>query len=202
VRLGGGAPTPHTLIRRMPGKRICVGEITGAHGIRGEVKLKSFTADPLAVRNYAPLESEDGTGRFVIEELHPAKGHFVARLSGVEDRASAERLAHVRLFVARDVMPAPAADEFYHADLIGLRAVTTTGEEIATVTAVHDFGAGAILELQRKGGEAGGATIMVPFTDAFVPHVDIAAGRIVVAPPADSARGESVRPRRPRRRAP
>src|SRR6202165_2432200 len=88
--------------------RICVAQITGAHGIRGEVKLKSFTADPLAVRNYAPLESEDGTGRFVIEELHPAKGHFVARLSGVEDRASAERLAHVRLFVARDVMPAPA----------------------------------------------------------------------------------------------
>ena len=174
----------------MPEKRICVAEIAGAHGIRGEVKLKSFTADPLAVKNYAPLESEDGFARFVIEEMHPAKGHFIARLSGVEDRASAERLAHVRLFVARAVMPAPAADEFYHADLIGLRAVTTTGAEIGAVTAVHDFGAGAILELQRKGDEASRTSLMVPFTAAFVPHVDTAAGRIVVAPPADSGRGK------------
>src|SRR5262249_27419770 len=148
------------LISRMPEKRVCVAEITGAHGIRGEVKLKSFTADPLAVKNYAPLESEDGVARFVIEELHPAKGYFIARLSGVEDRASAERLAHVRLFVARAAMPAPAGDEFYHADLIGLRAVSATGEEIGTITAVHDFGAGSILELRRKGDDASGATLM------------------------------------------
>ena len=168
----------------MPEKRICVAEIAGAHGIRGEVKLKSFTADPLAVKNYAPLESEDGDRRFVIEKLHPAKGHLIARLSGVEDRAGAEQLARVKLFVARELMPAPAADEFYHADLVGLCAVTATGEELGTVKAVHDFGAGAILELQRKGAEASNATIMVPFTEVFVPHVDIAAGRIVVAPPA------------------
>jgi 16S rRNA processing protein RimM len=172
----------------MAGKRICVAEITGAHGLRGEVKLKSFTADPLAVKNYAPLESEDGAARFVIEELHPARGHFIARLSGVEDRAGAERLAHVRLFAARDVMPPPAADEFYHADLIGLCAVTATGEEIGTVMAVHDFGAGAVLELQRKPDKPSRATLMIPFTEAFVPQVDICGGRIVVAPPAERDR--------------
>jgi len=186
----------------MGGKRICVAEITGAHGIRGEVKLKSFTADPLAVKNYAPLESEDGAARFVIEELRPAKGHLVARLSGIDDRASAERLAHVRLFVARERMPAPAADEFYHADLIGLCALSTAGEEIGTVTAVHDFGAGAILELQPKGRkegskEASRTAMMIPFTEVFVPQIDIAAGRIVVAPPAES--GPSPRLAAPRR---
>jgi 16S rRNA processing protein RimM len=168
----------------MPEKRICVAEITGAHGVSGEVKLKSFTADPLAVKNYAPLESEDGARQFVIEKLQAAKGHLIARFSGVEDRADAERLARVRLFVKRDVMPAPAADEFYHADLIGLCAVTPTGEEIGTVKAVHDFGAGAILELQPMDDAASRATLMVPFTEVFVPHVDVAAGRIVVAPPA------------------
>jgi 16S rRNA processing protein RimM len=166
----------------MPEKRMCVAEITAAHGIRGEVKLKSFTADPMAVKDYAPLESEDGRARFIIEELRPTKGHFVARLAGVDDRASAERLAHVKLFVARERMPAPAADEFYHADLVGLRAVTTAGEEIGTVTAVHDFGAGAILELQGQG-----RTVLVPFTEAFVPQIDVAGGRIVVAPPAESS---------------
>lgn len=170
----------------MSGKRICVAQITGAHGTRGEVKLKSFTADPIAVKNYAPLESEDGTTRLVMKELRPAKGGFIARFSGIDDRASAERLTQVRLFVARERLPTPAADEFYHADLIGLLAVTMMGEEIGTVTAVHDFGAGAVLELRRKADEASRASMMLPFTEAFVPQVDIAAGRIVVAPPADS----------------
>jgi 16S rRNA processing protein RimM len=170
----------------MAGKRICVAQITGAHGIHGEIKLKSFTADPFAVKSYAPLESEDGAARFAIEELRPAKGQFIARLSGVDDRVSAERLAHTRLFIARESMPPPAADEFYHADLIGLRAVTTAGEEIGAVTAVHNFGAGAILELQGKGNAASRTTTMVPFTEVFVPQVDIAAGRIVVAPPTET----------------
>ena len=174
--------------------RVCVAQVGGPHGIHGEVKLKSFTADPLAVKNYAPLESEDGAARFIIEELHPAKRHFIARLAGVADRASAERLADVRLFVARAVMPAPAADEFYYVDLIGLSAVAPTGEAMGTVTAVHDFGAGAILELQRKDHEASRATLMVAFTESFVPQVDIPGRRIVVAPPADS--GPSPTPRR------
>ena len=164
-------------------ERICVAQIGGAHGIRGEVKLKSFTADPMAVKDYGPLMSEDGSTSFEIETLRPAKGHLVARLRGVSDRNAAERLAHLRLFVPRERLPPPAADEFYHVDLIGLAAVTADGTEVGTVVAVHDFGAGDILELAAR---AGGATIMLPFTDAFVPVVDVAAGRITVAPPPPS----------------
>ncbi len=163
-------------------ERICVAQIGGAHGLLGEVKLKSFTADPMAVSNYGPLTTEDGSASFEIETLRAAKGHLVARFRGVGDRSAAERLANLRLFVPRERLPPPAADEFYHADLIGLRAVTADGTEIGTVAAVHDFGAGDILELRPR---AGGTTMMVPFTAAFVPSVDIAGGRIVVAPPED-----------------
>jgi 16S rRNA processing protein RimM len=164
-------------------ERICVAQIGGPHGIRGEVKLKSFTADPMAVKDYGPLTSEDGSASFEIEALRPARGHLVARFRGVSDRDAAERLVHLRLFVPRERLPPPAADEFYHVDLIGLAAVTADGTEIGTVAAVHDFGAGDILELQPR---AGGPTIMVPFTEAFVPKVDLAAGRVTVVPPEET----------------
>jgi 16S rRNA processing protein RimM len=163
--------------------RICVAQIGGAHGIRGEVKLKSFTGDPMAVTEYGPLESEDRSRSFEIEVVRPAKGHLVARLRGIGDRNAAERLANVRLFVPRSRLPPPAPDEFYHADLIGLAAVTAEGVEIGSVVAVHDFGAGDILEVRPQ---AGGRTLLLPFADAFVPSVDIAGRRIVVAPPADA----------------
>ena len=159
-------------------------QIGGAHGLRGEVKLKSFTGDPMAVSEYGTLTTEDGAASFEIEALRPAKGHLVARFRGIEDRGAAERLANVRLFVPRERLPPLEADEFYHADLIGLSAVKADGSEIGTVVAVHDFGAGDILELAPRGG---GTSIMVPFTAAFVPKVDIARGRIVVAPPEDAA---------------
>jgi 16S rRNA processing protein RimM len=172
-------------------ERICVAQIGGPHGIRGEVKLKSFTADPMAVSEYGPLDSEDGSACFVLEALRPAKGHLIARLRGVKDRSAAERLTNLKLFVARARLPKPGAEEFYHADLIGLSAVTADGARFGTVVAVHDFGAGDILELAPA---AGGPAIMLPFTETFVPSVDIAAGRIVVAPPAevpaDAKRGE------------
>jgi 16S rRNA processing protein RimM len=169
-------------------ERICVAQIGGAHGLRGEVKLKSFTADPMAVSDYGPLTTEDGAATFEIEAVRPAKGHLVARFRGIADRDTAERLANVRLFVPRERLPPLAVDEFYHTDLIGLSAVTADGTEIGTVVAVHDFGAGDILELLPQGG---GTTIMLPFTAAFVPSVDIANGRIVVAPPesAPESRG-------------
>ena len=165
-------------------ERICVAQIGGAHGLRGEVRLNSFTADPMAVRNYGLLTTEDGSATFEIEAVRPAKGHLIARFRGVGDRNTAERLVNVRLFVPRERLPMPAPDEFYHADLIGLAAVTSDGTEIGTVVAIHDFGAGDILELQPN---AGGTTVMVPFTAAFVPSVDIASGRIVVVPPEDAA---------------
>jgi 16S rRNA processing protein RimM len=163
-------------------ERICVGQVGAAHGIRGEVKLKPFTAAPLAIRDYGPLTSEDGAVCFEIETVRPAKGYLVARFRGVADRNAAERLNGIKLFVARDRLPPPAPDEFYHADLIGLSAVGLDGAAIGTVVAVHDFGAGDILELKPG---AGGATLMVPFTETFVPAVDIAAGRLVVAPPRE-----------------
>jgi 16S rRNA processing protein RimM len=164
-------------------ERICVAQIGAAHGLRGEVKLKSFTGDPMALGDYGPLTSEDGSASFEIETLRPGKGHLVARFRGIEDRGAAERLANVRLFVPRERLPPLAADEFYHADLIGLSAVKADGTEIGTVVAVHDFGAGDILELAPRGS---GATIMVPFTAAFVPSVDLARRRIVVAPPDEA----------------
>src|SRR5262245_38657505 len=169
-------------------ERICVAQIGGAHGIRGEVKLKSFTADPLAVKDYGPLASEDGALELEIEAVRPAKGHLVARLRGIVDRNAAERLTNLKLFIPRDRLPPAADDEFYHVDLVGLAAETADGTRVGTVVAVHDFGAGDILELQP---EAGGMTLMVPFTDTFVPRVDIAGGRIIVAPPQDAPANDS-----------
>jgi 16S rRNA processing protein RimM len=162
--------------------RICVAQIGAPHGVHGEVRLKSFTADPAAVKDYGVLESEDGTTRITIETLRPASGHFVARLAGVGDRDAAERLARLRLFVPRERLPPPEADEFYHADLIGLAAVTADGAAYGTITAVHDFGAGPLLELTAR---AGAASLLLPFSATFVPAVDIAGGRITVAPPAE-----------------
>jgi 16S rRNA processing protein RimM len=158
-------------------QRVCVAQIGAAHGVRGEVKLWSFTAEPMAVRDYGPLESEDGTARFEIETLRPAKDHLVARFRGIGDRDAARRLTNVRLFVPRARLPDTATDEFYHADLIGLAAVDTAGRQIGSVVAIHNFGAGDIIEIAPAPGSA---TVMLPFTEAAVPVVDIAGGRIVV----------------------
>jgi 16S rRNA processing protein RimM len=165
-------------------ERICVAQIGGPHGIRGEVKLKSFTADPLAAKDYGPLCTEDGTRAFEIETVRAVKSHLIARLRGIADRDAAERLTNLKLFIPRDRLPPPADDEFYYADLIGLSAVSVDGSEIGDVVAIHDFGAGDILEIKPA---SGGKTLMLPFTDTFVPRVDIAGGRVVVAVPAESA---------------
>jgi 16S rRNA processing protein RimM len=163
--------------------RICVAQIGAPHGVRGEVRLRSFTEDPLAFTEYGPLESEDGRQRFEIEALRPAKDHFVARLSGVPDRTAAEKLTNVKLYVSRDVLPDLDEDEtFYFADLIGLDAFTQDGAKYGSVTAVHNFGAGDILEIRRESGEL----VMLPFTETVVPEVDIAGKRIVVAPPVET----------------
>ena len=159
-------------------ERICVAQIGAAHGIRGEVRLRSFTGDPMAIASYGPLESEDGAQRFTIETLRPAKDHFVARLEGISDRNAAEQLTNLRLYVARDRLPPAGDGEFYHADLVGLAAVTPDGAALGTVTAVHNFGAGDVIEIKPASGEA----LLVPFTDAAVPEIDLAAGRMVVVP--------------------
>lgn len=165
-------------------QRICVARLGAAHGVRGEVKLWSFTADPAAVATYGPLETADG--RVIeIEALRPAKEGFVARLKGVADRAAAERLRNAELFIPRERLPAPDdADEFYHADLIGLDAVDAAGTLLGRIVALHNFGAGDIIELRPA---AGGDTVMLPFTQDAVPEIDLAGRRIVVATEAFEA---------------
>ena len=163
-------------------ERIRVARIGAAHGVRGEVKLWSFTQDPAAVADYGPLETQDG--RLVaIESLRAAKDHFVARLAGVNDREAAEALRNVELFIARDVLPPiEEADTFYYADLVGLSAVTAEGAKLGTVSAVHNFGAGDIIEIMPTGS---GEPMMLPFNEVTVPKVDIAAKQIVIVRPVE-----------------
>jgi 16S rRNA processing protein RimM len=163
------------------GERICVARIGAAHGVRGEVRLWTFTEDPLSVASYGPLESSDGSRKFTIKRVRAAKTHLVATLDGVTTREAAEPLNGVELYVARDKLPTPSDGEFYHADLIGLAAETTTGEPLGAIVAVHNFGAGDIIEI----APARGPTVMLPFSNAVVPVVDIAGGKVVIDKPAE-----------------
>jgi 16S rRNA processing protein RimM len=160
--------------------RICLGQIGSAYGVRGEVRLRSFTSDPSAIAGYGPLETEDGRV-FKIEAMRPARDHFVARLSGIRDRDAARALANTRLYVPRERLPrTEELDEFYHVDLVGLAVVDPAGHVLGSVVAIHNFGAGDLIEIRP---DAGGNTELVPFDASHVPAVDIAAGKIVVDPP-------------------
>jgi 16S rRNA processing protein RimM len=169
-------------------RRICVAKIGAPHGVRGEVKLWPYTANPMAVKEFGTLETEDGKRAFTIEALRPAKDFLVARFKGVADRNAAETLCHLELYVARERLPEPDDDEFYHADLIGLAAVDPAGAPIGTIAGVHNFGAGDLLEIRLA---ASGKTELIPFTDDVVPEVEITAGRVVVVMPTiDTAEEE------------
>jgi 16S rRNA processing protein RimM len=161
--------------------RVCVAQIGAPHGVRGEVRLWTFTEDPIAIRNYGPLEAEDGSRSFEIAALRPAKGHLVARLRGVDDRNAAERLTNIKLYVSRERLPAiEDEDTFYHADLIGLAAVRADGSPFGSIVAVQDFGAGILLEIQPQGGSG---SLLLPFNKAVVPHIDLAGRQVVIEPP-------------------
>jgi 16S rRNA processing protein RimM len=161
---------------------VCVGQIVGVHGVRGLVKLKSFTGDPAAIADYNPLTDPTGTRSFTVELQSAMKDYWLARVHGVNDRTAAESLRGILLHVDRDRLPAPEdEDEFYHADLIGLPVFRPDGSDIGTVVALHDFGGGDMLEVKLPDRR----TAMVPFTKALVPVVDIASGRIVADPPED-----------------
>jgi len=162
--------------------RICVAKIGAPHGISGEVRLWSFTEDPMAVASYGTLESEDGALHFEIEDLRPAKGFIVARLFGIRDRSAAARLTNLKLYVPRDRLPPTEdADTFYHADLVGLSAVTPEGEELGKISAIYHYGAGDLIEITGSG-----ETLLVPFRQDTVPTIDIAGGKIVVVPLVES----------------
>ena len=164
-------------------KQVVIAEIGAAHGIKGEVRLKSFTAVPADVAGFGPLQADDGRA-FEIEAVRAAAGSsspnmLVVRFKGVVDRNAAEKLTGTRLSVPQARLPAAGEGEFYHSDLIGLAAVTIGGENLGTVVAVQNYGAGDLLEV----APAKGATILVPFTEAAVPTVDVAGGRVIVDPP-------------------
>ncbi|UGV24336.1 ribosome maturation factor RimM [Rhodopseudomonas boonkerdii] len=165
----------------MTSAQICVARIGAPHGVRGQVRLWTFTEDPYAVLDYGPLATKDGKRTIEIDNVREAKGHLVATLKGVTDRDAAARLNGVELFVARDALPDTEDGEYYHADLIGLAAETAAGEAIGRVVAMHDFGAGDIIEIAPPSGP----TLMLPFTDAVVPTVDIAGGKVVIEMPGE-----------------
>jgi 16S rRNA processing protein RimM len=161
--------------------KVCLGVIAGAHGVRGAVRVRSFTARPADIAAYGPLSDETGKRRLALDVMGEARGQLIARIAGIADRDAAEALKGLRLYVARAALPEPGEDEYYHSDLLGLRAETAEGAEFGTVVALHDFGAGDVLEIER----ADRSRIMLPFSRAAVPVVDLAARRLVVAPPAE-----------------
>lgn len=158
--------------------RICVGVFAGAFGVHGEVRLKSFCAEPDAIASYGPLFTEDGSRRFEIRLVKPIKQGFAVRVSGVSTREEADALAGTRLFVARETLPSLPDDEFYHADLIGLEVFDTGGARLGKVAAVLNHGAGDVLEITGNK-----KPILLPFTRAAVPTIDLEAGRIIADPP-------------------
>jgi 16S rRNA processing protein RimM len=164
----------------MPAK-ICVARIGAAHGVRGAVKLWTFTEDPFAVEAYGPLSTKDGARHFEVASAREARDHLVVTFKGITTRDQAERLNGVELYIPRDKLPATEDDEYYHADLIGLDAVTTADEPLGRVVAIHNFGAGDIIEIAPESG----TTILLPFSNAVVPTVDIAGGRVVIELPRE-----------------
>ena len=165
-------------------------QIGAAHGLKGEVRLRSFTGDLHAFAQYGSLQTEDGARQLEIESQRAAKDDFIVRFRGVSDRDAAEALRNVNLYVEREKLPPPDDGEFYHADLIGLRAVSASGEALGEVIAIHNFGAGDIVQLKLTDG----ATTMLAFDETTVPKVDIAGGQIVVQMPAEIVAVDETNP--------
>jgi len=158
---------------------ICVGAISGAFGVKGEVRIKSFCADPAAIGDYNPLTTEDGK-EYTVGITRSVKGGFAAVISGVDNKEDADALKSTRLYTERAKLPVLPDDEYYHSDLIGLAVLDTGGELLGKIKAVHDHGAGDILEITGSGLKS---EVLLPFTKAIVPTVDLTAGRIVIDPP-------------------
>lgn len=169
-------------------KRILIGVVGAAQGVRGEVRVKCFTADPRAIADYGPLGTEAGTRTIEIVALRPLKDDMVvARFAGISDREAAMALTNTKLYVERARLPAPEADEFYQADLIGLPAVTETGRDLGRIIAVENYGAGDLLEIAQEAGNS----VLVPFTKVFVPEVDLENRRVVISDGALGSDAES-----------
>jgi 16S rRNA processing protein RimM len=168
-------------------RRVCVAQIGAAHGLKGEVRLRSYTQEPSDFTAYGALETEDGSRKLKAGTARFAKDHFIVKFESIDDRNAAEALRNVNLYVARETLPAVDEDDtFYCADLIGLAAVTRDKSAFGEVIAVQNYGAGDILEIRRGDG----STFLLPFTEAAVPEIDMAGGTIVVDPPRDAPDSE------------
>jgi 16S rRNA processing protein RimM len=164
---------------------VLLGVVIGAQGLKGEVKVKTFTQSPDKLGAYGPLHTKDGKS-FRATFLRETKDGAVVALEGVNGRTAAEALKGAELFVPRTALPKEDADEFYHADLIGLRAEDTEGRAMGTVRALHNFGAGNVIELVRDDGDE----VFLPFTREVAQQIDIEGGRIVIAAPEEVEAGE------------
>ncbi|MFO1201390.1 MAG: ribosome maturation factor RimM [Tabrizicola sp.] len=162
---------------------ICIGAIAGAFGVSGEVRLKSFCSEPTDIAAYGPLSTQDGSRKFHVTLTRPVAGGLGARIQGVSTKEQADALRGTSLYVARDRLPSLPDDEFYHADLIGLDAFDTGGEKLGKISAIYNHGAGDILEISPTRHKS---ALLLPFTTAIVPNVDLAAGRIVVNLPDET----------------
>ena len=167
-------------------KLILVGRVSGAFGVRGEVRIGTYTEDPMALARYKRLLREDGSPALTLTTARPAKGGVVGRCPEITTKEAADAARGLKLYVPRDVLPPPDEDEFYLADLIGMSAETAEGETLGKVKAVQNFGAGDILEIDPGGGRA---TVYLPFTLAVVPEVRVTEGRLIVVPPPEDDSG-------------
>ncbi len=159
--------------------RVLLGAVIGAHGIRGELKVKTFTETPENLAAYGPVETEDGR-RFTIQDLRPTKGdEAVVSFAGIAGRNAAETFKGERLYVPREALPPPEEGEFYVEDLIGLEVEDTEGKPLGKIVGLHNFGAGEMIEIEAPSGERS----YIPFNDDCVPEVDIEQGRVVASPP-------------------
>lgn len=161
--------------------RICVAKVGAAHGVRGEVRLWPFTEDPMSVIDYGPLSTKDGARQFEVVRARIAKDHLVAVIKGIATREDAARINGLELYIDRDKLPETEEGEYYHADLIGLRALDPAGAEIGKVLAIHNFGAGDIIEIAPSQG----TTWLLPFSNEVVPTVDLASGHVVIVKPQE-----------------
>jgi 16S rRNA processing protein RimM len=167
---------------------VLLAAVTGAQGLQGAVKAKIFTATPDALTRYGALHDASGR-RFEITAFRPGKaGEAVMSFQGIADRAAAEALKGTELFIARDALPATGSDEFYHADLIGLAAQDSEGRSLGKVAAIHNYGAGDVIEIVRPDGDS----VLLAFTSDNVPTIDVPGGRIIVAVPEDAEDNDHV----------
>ena len=174
----------------MSSDRVLLGVVAAPHGVRGLVRIKSFTDDPMKVAAYGPLSDEAGKKVYRVEALSAARGAVLARIEGVADRTAAEALRGLRLYVERNALPDAGEREWYEADLIGLAAVGRDGRDWGKVVAFHDFGAGSMMEVS---GGSSTTTAMLPFTDEAVPEIDVEGGKVVIDPPAGLLAGREVK---------